>query len=243
MRNIQFIAFVFIVLGLGSCRFDDQTFLGCTRSLGPVVEDSFFMGDFDGIKACNGELIEIRQEDFFSVLVIAPESIMPIVNLDNNNGLLEIDYDNCLENGAGSDVTIVISMPELRSIDISNNTELVGINTFIVDDLDIRLRDIGLVDLVLNANTIDVNAKDRSELFLRGICGSAEYRLRDATEVEAFDLITEFADIDVADNAELYLTALELLEGRIRDSGEVFFKGLPFIDVIVEDAGHLVDAN
>ncbi len=39
------------------------------------------------------------------------------------------------------------------------------------------------------------------------------------------------------------LTALDLLEGRIRDSGEVFFKGLPFIDVIIEDAGHLVDAN
>lgn len=243
MRNIQLIAVIFIVFGLGSCRLDDQTFLGCTRSLGPIVEDSFFMGDFDGIKACNGELIEIRQESFFSILVLAPESIMPIVNLDNRNGLLEIDYDDCLDNGAGSDVTIVISMPTLRTIDISNNTELVGVNTFVVDDLDIRLRDVGLVDLVVNANTIDVNAKNRSELFLRGICGSAEYRLRDDTEVEAFDLISEFSDVDVANGAELYLTALELLEGRIRDSGEVFFKGLPFIDVIIEDAGHLVDAN
>ena len=58
-----------IVLCLNACALDDENILGCRQASGILIEDAFFMGEFDEIKTTKDERVIITEGPFFSVVV------------------------------------------------------------------------------------------------------------------------------------------------------------------------------
>jgi hypothetical protein len=230
-----------LFVGVTSCRFDDDNIFGCRQASGPIIEDSFFMGEFDGIKVNKEEHVIITQGPIFSVVVEAPASIMEIVDLDNRNGTLELNYDECVQDS--ETVTLFVTMPVVDCIDVRGNAVVSSSN--ILSGNKLRLESGGncLIDLGLDYEEMDLRIRGSSEVLLEGVCEDLDVRISGDGRVEAFGLLTAFTEVDISGDGELFITVLEYLDVEISGSGEVYFKGNPFIDSDISGSGALIDAN
>lgn len=241
MKYLQGIVFATILLGMASCVPDDTNIFGCRQPAGPLIEDAFFMGDFDGIKVSHDETVVITQGPLFSVVVEAPESIMQVVDLDNDSGTLVLRYDECVTRT--DDVRLLVTLPELKCIDARGDIHVVSTNVIVGNKINIDTRGDITMDLALDMDEIDIDSRGNSNILLEGLCDELDIKVTGDAHVDAFDLTALFADVVVTGDGELFLTVLEFLDVKITGDGEVFFKGDPIISADITGDGHLVDAN
>lgn len=230
-----------LILGTSSCISDDESIFGCRKASGDLIQDSFFMGEFDEIKTSREEHIVITEGPLFSVVVEAPASIMEIVDLDNRNGKLVLDYDECVHDS--ETVTLFVTMPVVRCIDIRGNSSVSSTNILTGNRLRVETSGSSTIDLGLDFNSVDLRIRGSSDAFLEGFCEDLEVRVSGSANVNAFDLTTAFADIDISGSGELFITVEEFLDANISGSGRVFFKGFPNINSNISGSGSLIDAN
>lgn len=230
-----------LLLSAASCRFDDDNIFGCRQASGPMIEDSFFMGEFDEIRTSREERVVITEGPLFSVVVEAPSSIMEVVDLDNKNGRLILNYDQCVADS--ETVTLFVTMPSVRCIDVRGNAEVVSTNVLTGNKLRVEASGNSFVDLGLDYNDLDLRISGSSEAFLEGFSEELDARISGSGSVEAFGLVTEFTDVNVSGNGELFITVLEFLDVQISGNGAVFFKGFPAVDADISGSGSLIDAN
>jgi len=241
MKLLKIMLLGSLILCLNACALDDENILGCRQASGIFIEDAFFMGEFDEIKTTKDERVIITEGPFFSVVVEAPESIMEIVDLDNDNGRLVLRYDECIVDS--ETVTLFVTMPSVRCIDVRGRSIVSSSNFLTGNKIRVEVSGSASVDLGVLADELDLRVRSNGELVLEGLSERLDARISGNGRVAAFDLTTDFTAADISGDGELLITVHELLDANINGSGALFFKGFPFIDADVSADGILIDAN
>ena len=241
-QKIFLIACIF-TFGLTSCFFDDDDggIFNCVDGEGPVVTQEIELPPISGVKLKGSMDVFITQGGEQQILVEAQENIINEIDMDVDNGVWELDFEDCVRNF--TDVKVFITMPEVEILRITGSGDITGENVFAGSTLILRVTGSGDMDLAAEYDNIDTEITGSGTVALEGICEHFDTEIRGSGDYNAFDMLSVTGDISITGSGDARVNVSEFLEVKISGSGDVMFKGDPIIDANITGSGEVVDAN
>ncbi|MCB0560190.1 MAG: DUF2807 domain-containing protein [Lewinellaceae bacterium] len=246
MKQIQWMLFALaITLTTSSCFInvnDEDGFFGsCVNGSGPIVTRELVVAPFTGVEMPISADVFLKQGPEQKVIVEGKDNIIDEIELDVQNGIWKIEFNRCVRDIG--QLRVFITMPELTHLRVSGSGDVVGENTFVIQDLEIDIPGSGNVDLSLEADDLDIDIPGSGRLTLEGVADETKYRISGSGDVHAFNLECRVADISIPGSGDVEVFATELLKVRISGSGDVFYRGDPALDISITGSGDVIDAN
>lgn len=158
-----------------------------------------------------------------SLTVTVNDNLQERINTTVNNGKLTIDLQNGNYRNVDLEVTIVMtSLQDLKMRDACRVT-VAGFEN--------------LADLILDIN--DASRLTISNSSVTNLTAG----VMDASNIEAYGLTADEVTVNVQDASSLEITAINSLNGRVRDASTVRYRGNPPETVEISDASRVIDAN
>ena len=163
--------------------------------------------DFRRVDVGGAYSIEIRQGSEFAVAADGRRDDVEELDVTVNNGTLEVKGRNDFNffNNQKRRVGLVITMPDLRSVQLSgaNKTRITGFRN--LDRLDVGLSGATNSEIDVTTDRLEIAASGASKVTLRGRARTADISLAGACKVQATDMTIDEADVKAvgASKAEL----------------------------------------
>ncbi|MCB0642182.1 MAG: DUF2807 domain-containing protein, partial [Phaeodactylibacter sp.] len=220
---------------------DGGGIFNCVDGEGPTVTQELILPPISGIKLKGSMDVFITQGGEQQILVEAQENIINEIDLDVDNGVWELDFEDCVRNH--TDVKVFITMPEVEILRITGSGDIVGENVFTGSTLVLRITGSGDMDLAAEYDNLDTEITGSGTILLEGICDHFETKITGSGDYNAFNMLAVTGDVHITGSGDAEVNVSELLEVKISGSGDVFFKCDPIIDANITGSGEVVDAN
>ncbi len=242
-KNWLFIL-AFAVLLLPGCVIDlddDDGFNNCISGRGGTITADLDLNNFEGIKLKVDAVVFIAQGNNQSVVIEAEENIINEIELDVQNDIWDIEFNDCVNNH--DDIRIFITMPYIRFLAVSGSGVIRSENIFDLGNLDWRVSGSGYIDWALNAQNIDSRISGSGKVFLEGNTEEFDFQISGSGDYRAFNLNAIEGDIRVSGSGDAEVRVADFLDVEINGSGDVFYKGFPALNVDISGSGSVIDAN
>jgi hypothetical protein len=221
--------------GCDDC-FDDE--LGCIKGNGDIISQQIFVPDFHSIDLQTVGNVYITQGNQQRVEVDLDKNLIDNLNTRVRNGKWDIEFDRCINRISRFDVFITI--PDIRSIELSGSGDIVGENNFDGDNLNLKISGSGNMDIAFTGNSIDSRITGSGNMRIEGEVERIEHEVPGSGNLFAFGLLTDIAKITTSGSGDSEVNVSDLLVVRITGSGNVFFKGDPETDVSITGSGDII---
>ncbi len=241
MRILSFLLAIYSFILLSSCDKND-----CIPGEGPVISETLFAPDFDGVRV-NGNLdVFIEHGDTQEVTAIGHPNIIDRLRLDEVGDILIIELENdCYRD---YELAIYITTPNIERVEL-DGSGMVDIAPMENEtDLSLELNGSGDIQFQSFTGVVNLSVEIDGSGTVRGfdafpdlvnldidIEGSGDYR--------GFDVITENCIVDISGSGDCRVHVLENLDVTINGSGDVFYRGYPNINSTINGSGDIIDAN
>lgn len=250
--TLALIAFVFV---LSACGVTSPFVTGS----GKMVTKSFDVQDFDQIRLSTSGVLYIEQGDEFSMSVETDDNILPLLNVEVEQGVLAIRTEPAATLLQRETLIYRVTLPELSATDLSGSAE-VRVEDFTAESLRINLSGSGDVTFMkldvkslatrisgsgkvtvedITAETILTEINNSGEIRLAGTADSHEIRVSGSGDVFAEDLNVSGAQVTVNGSGDVTLWVLDSMDVIISSSGNVQFYGSPKVTQTITGAGDL----
>ena len=213
----------------------------CIRGQGGIVSADFNLDYFVGIKLQVNARVFVTQGSDQTVRVEAEQNIIDLLELDVQNDIWEIEFNECVRDH--DVISIFIQMPDIRFLSVSGPGVIRGENLFEVNEIDLRISGSGDMDLALNADHIDSRISGSGKMFLEGNTEEFDFDISGSGDYRAFNLTALRGDIDVSGSGDSEVRVEDDLDIQINGSGDVYYRGFPALDVAINGSGRVINAN
>jgi hypothetical protein len=245
MRRILFWTLsLVLMLTQFSCDFDfdfDDGIGPCIRGNGNRVSRDLNLPNFDGIDLDISANVFITQGNERKVTVEGESNVIALLETNVRNGVWEIDFDECVRDMG--ELTIFITLPNVRSLSISGSGDITSKNIMVIDDLNLNISGSGKIDIGVDADDIFSRISGSGDVVLEGKANSQEHTVSGSGDLRAFPLQTRTSDVRVSGSGDCEVTVSESLRVRVSGSGDVYYRGKPSVEVSVSGSGRLINAN
>lgn len=211
---------------------NDDTFyktpFNVSGEMSPVL---YNFEDFNEISGATGLFLEIHQGDNYQVAVFSDEDDLDDLEIRNDNGTLQINYnaDNWGWRNTVPDIKCVITVPSLEKLSLSSGA-VAHLIDFKEDDLRIELNSAGSLYAKGSFGNLRIELSSAAKAVL---AGKADYLNADASsaaQLEAFDLLVNRANVDVSSAAKAEVNVEENLDADASSAGRINYKGSPDVN-------------
>lgn len=227
-RRVPLALFVLVLIGLQSCVYINTR----DNDIPPrgVVTRSLDLVNFDQLTMGSAFTIHVRQGSSFSVK--ATGELNDIEDLEtsvNRSGVLEIRYRNTWRNRRER-MDLDIVMPSLRGVDFSGASvsDVEGFEN--IRTLDYRLSGASKSVFIGSADRLTLDLSGAAELDLRGDGGVLVGKLSGASQVFAFDFMTQEADLNLSGASRARVRVAKLLKVDASGASSLRYQGTPTVD-------------
>lgn len=221
---------------------DDDPFNGpCVRGDGPIVTEEFDLDRIDAIDLSLPATVYLRQGDVQVVEVEGQADVLDEINRDVRSGLWKIETNRCVRNL--EELRIFITVPNLTEVKISGSGKVISENTFVIDDIELRISGSGDFDMGLDADDINAVISGSGNMKLDGIADNLRFQCSGSGDLQAFNLDARKGTIEITGSGDAEVSVAEALNVRISGSGDVFYRGRPSLNVSITGSGKVIDAN
>jgi len=257
--KICFFAFLF-----SSCGDNDFDNTDAIEGEGPIVSEIIPVSDFIGVDLLGSFDVDIVQGSEQIVTAEGQANIIDRLKLEVNDDILSVT----LEDGSyqNFDLMIFIQSPMIETYQLTGSGDMTIDGYENLENLNILLLGSGNIiggNSFLVENSASLNLTGSGSIFLEietletigsDILGSGDINLSGQTlsqtvaiigsgNYNAFDLISDSAEITIVGSGDVQVTVNNTLTGELSGSGSIFYKGDPTIDVSVLAEGNVVNAN
>lgn len=232
MKKISLLVLLFVALAVAP---------GCYRDQGPFVEYSIPVSNFDALHTDGPADVFVTQGPYYEVFISGGQEAVDQYSFEVRNGKLCIDHRG---GGWGRSPEIFVTAPDIRHLESRGSGDLVSRNQIIRrGDLRIELRSSGNVDLAIDVDDVDVEISGSGYLYLEGDVDRQDVDINSSGEYRAFNLASNECKIRVDGSGVAEVYVYDYLQAIIRGSGNLFYRGFPFIDFRGNGSGEIFDAN
>ena len=134
MKNLKMYSVILLTMILmTSCQDRGNNGLfNCIEGEGDVVTQELLINEFTSVRSRGTSQVYITQGIDFKVEVEGQQNIIDNIETDIQDGEWEIEFDECQKNF--TDLKIYITMPVIKSLEVSGSGDMYGQDAFIVDD-------------------------------------------------------------------------------------------------------------
>lgn len=230
-------ALMLLLVVMNSCY--DADYFPCVRAEGETVSEARISPFFEGIDmAMHGEVYITRGQSS-SVVVSAPENLLPYIRTRVVGGNLLIDTDRCVRNRI-NEVQVYITMPSLSTIRVAGSGKISTQDTWSINNLAIDISGSGSVSGEFNTDQINTRISGSGEVILTGTTLMHNVIISGSGHVSGYNLVSQHADIRISGSGHAYVLVNDQINGKITGSGNIYYKGSPNVKVNVSGSGKLM---
>ncbi len=234
---------LFTMILMTSCQDRGNNGLfNCIEGDGDVVTQELLINEFTSVKSRGTSQVYITQGNDFKVEVEGQENIIANIETDIQNGVWEIEFDECQRNF--TDLKIYITMPVIESLEVSGSGDMFGQNAFLVGNIKLEVDGSGSIDVAVDGATdVDARISGSGKIKLEGTTNYLGSKISGSGDLEAYDLEANIVNIKISGSGDAEVTANNELDVKIEGSGDVYYKGNPIINVDISGSGDLKNMN
>ncbi len=244
MKNLKMYSVIlFTMILMTSCQDRGNNGLfNCIEGDGDVVTQELLINEFTSVKSRGTSQVYITQGNDFKVEVEGQENIIANIETDIQNGVWEIEFDECQRNF--TDLKIYITMPVIESLEVSGSGDMFGQNAFLVGNIKLEVDGSGSIDVAVDGATdVDARISGSGKIKLEGTTNYLGSKISGSGDLEAYDLEANIVNIKISGSGDAEVTANNELDVKIEGSGDVYYKGNPIINVDISGSGDLKNMN
>ena len=244
MKNLK--SFLFIVLTIvvaTSCQDRGNNGLfDCIKGEGNTVTEDLVIEEFHSIRLRGSSNVFITQSSDFQVTVKGQQNIIDNIELNVKNGEWEIEFEECQRDF--TKLEFYITIPEVKSLEVSGSGDIIGENDFTVGDIDLKVDGSGSIQVtVIDAQDVDARISGSGKIDVKGSANYIGSKISGSGDLEAFDLETNIGNINISGAGDAEVTVFDELDVKISGSGDVNYKGNPLVNVDITGSGDLNNSN
>lgn len=207
-----------------------------------VVTRTLDVPAFSKIDISGNATVRLVQGDSTSVTQNgAPARIdrMNAVVEDDTLVLSEHPYSrSCIFCFMPSTAEIVITVPDLDAIEVSDAVDITG-EDLTFADISIDLSDAAYANLELSADRVRITGQDASRISLKGITNALSVEMSGVSRLFASGFTANTVTATTTDNASIEVHVLKTLNATASDASDVAYKGTPEVIGSENDAGSI----
>jgi hypothetical protein len=204
--------------------------LGITVMLGMMLtgawaqtEQDRNVGEFTGIKAGGVFTITVVPGSTSAVKVSAEESVINNIKTEVKDGMLTISTDGKVK--TEKPMNIMVTVRELKKVDISGAAKLSGTTEMATDKMDISAS--GQVQLPVKVSELNIDASGAGKVTLSGTAGSVKAEMSGAADLKAYELEAGSATITASGASNARINVKESIIAESSGASSVTYKGSP----------------
>lgn len=211
----------------------------CIRSAGPIMTEDRDVEPFTGLALMSSADVEIVQNEPYEVRVEAPDNLMPFIETEVDNGVLEIrERRNNIWHG--DRVRIFVNMDELTQASISGSGDLLG-RGFTTQNVILDISGSGDMDLRLDADNISASISGSGDMELEGTATNLQFTISGSGDLRGRYFTAEKVDANISGSGDAFITVTEELTANLSGSGDLEYWGNPpVVNSIVTGSGDLI---
>lgn len=215
---------------------DDQIVTPSDR----IITESHEISRVHGVELRTSGKINIHQGDCESLIISGPDNIVPLVKVENHNGILVLGMErgiNLLNLAGNQDLTFDIQLKELSSIQVSGLGH-VEIPLLTTDTLDILISGSSQIKLnQLQADQVKIDVSGLGNIIINGQSELVTVSISGSGNVMAGDLECKSAQVTLSGLGTATVWATEKLTGNISGSGFVSYFCEPAMTISTNGLG------
>jgi len=199
-------------------------FLGYTALLN-AQDRTQNLGDFNEIKTFNGLSIDIERSTQSKIEISGEKT--DDVTVKNVNGKLKLSL-KFPDNFNPDKVKIkVFYNQDLTIIDANEGSAIFSDGAIEQNSLTIKTQEGAYIHAPVDVKYLTIKAVTGASIKVRGTATNQEVEVTTGGIYEAYDLITENADIVSASGGKVEVNVTNLLDAKVRFGGNIYYKGNP----------------
>jgi cytoskeletal protein CcmA (bactofilin family) len=243
MRTITPLFFLLItgLLFCSGCIFiNDHSVKGS----GNVITEERNVGTFQKLEVKGSMDVYLTQGPVKSAIITAEDNIVPLIELINNGGDLEVRFKKNTSISTKRDVKIYLTVPNINEVGLFGSGGIRLENKFNLEGV-IEFSSAGSGDVSgeVNAPGIKISMAGSGDVTLRGETRDAEINIAGSGDYEGADLMAENAKVSIAGSGNATVHASVKLDANIIGSGDVRYKGTPQVSSNVVGSGAVQKIN
>lgn len=194
------------------------------------TEKVYEIRDFSEIEASGSLEVKVIQGSEFSVKITGKTETLEKINVEKNGNVLQIErgiqWKLFGSNNGNGTVRVSITMPELERMQLSGATE--GVFSGFTND-NMALEVFGASELrgSLKTNELSIDLSGASSMKLNGNANSMTVDVSGASELDAFELVSEKAEVDASGASEANINVNNELNAEASGASSISYKGSP----------------
>jgi len=182
-------------------------------------------GEFNEIEVSRGLDVYLTQDNVVSLAVEADENLHDIIVTKVEGNVLKIYAD---ENISYSKAKMVhLSFPHLKRIEATSGSDVIGKNTFEVDNLVIETTSGSDLELDVDANEVRCSSTSGSDLRLSGSTDKLYATATSGSDIKARNLEANTCDAKATSGADITVNTSDALIAKASSGGDIKFYGNP----------------
>ena len=230
--NLKIAGLFFLFSGMISLSFS-QTISGNGR----IASEDRSVSWFHSVEINGAFEVEISQKGNTRLTVQADENLLDHIQTSVENGVLTIKTEGKIRNA--KQMKLYIANNEFRSLKVSGAVEIVGLNAIQGDELSLHVSGAGNIKLDLSVNEISAHISGAGSLVLSGKAYNADLDISGAGNIKAFDLESDYMDVDLSGAGSAEVNTREELDVSISGMGSVSYYGSPSVRKRISGMGSL----
>ncbi len=187
--------------------------------------------DFDELIFGLPGRLYLTQGDTEKVEIDCSDDQFDEIEIENRGGRLYIRNRDSNRWGwrgfRGGDITVYVTMKDIRRLDVSGSGDLIGENTFVTGDLDVALSGSGSLSIDVEGDDMAFRISGSGNMEIAGQADEVDAKISGSGKIRADDLRATVLDASISGSGSIYMTVEEEIYSNISGSGNVYYKGDP----------------
>jgi hypothetical protein len=239
MKNsIYLLLLLMSILQIPACIIVDDDDFDCLKGDGDVITREIYVPEFEKVHLNGSADVFITQGNTRRILVEIDENLIDHINRDVYRDIWEIEIDRCVSRI--HEFNVYITTPHITELAINGSGKILGDNTFLEDEINLEINGSGDIDVGIEGEAVHISIEGSGNIFLEGNVDLLNHEVDGSGDLEAFDLLTERAFIDVLGSGDSEVWVTDLLDVLIEGSGDVLYRGDPIVESEINGSGRII---
>ena len=198
---------------------------------GSLEKFTFNVGDITELRVtllCNVEFYTTQSD---TVTFEVQSNLMDYITVEERNGVLTVRSARNINWTHGSTPTLTIGAPNLSNVIITGAGMFTAHDTITVDSFNIEFAGASTGKADFNVDRLSVNLAGAGSFTMTGFADKADFTLAGAGRIDALDLQTRIADVNLAGAGTVRVGCTDALSVIAAGVGTVEYRGTPTVDI------------
>lgn len=218
-----------LLFGLSSCHYLEGERV---NGDGNITSVTHAISDFKGVDVGGAIELILSQGDSFSVKVVTDQNLHQHLEVTKDGSTLRVHPANHTNLDPTGKIKVYVTAPLLTKIEASGACNVVTETRLTSGEgIDIDLSGACNANLDLKTPNLEVGASGASEISLKGETKNLNIDGSGSTNIKAFDLLSENADVEISGSGDVELYASVKINAHTSGASSIRYKGNATVDI------------